>query len=317
MQDEFGFAIDPVTIANLKRLSEEASVIGEERILELAEYVDVVVSAFLDLSSFDLDAYGKLSLLSDALVFDSAAVHELALEENVELLSRMQRDFSLSDKAVFSTLLVDRCRRTGIALEEGAFLSTRSGNETFAYVRNQFSDEAFDVLSLDYSGAKVKYFPNFSECVRAVVEDSCQFCLLPLEERGGVRLHSVSELIFRQDLKINSVTPVFGLDNSVDIKYALLSKILAPISFEEGDDRYIEIRLDSTSELGLSDLLSAASYFGNSVYRVNTQTFELDGGQSSFFTVVLRGERDFSGLLCFLTLFADDYTVVGLYKNVE
>ena len=191
-----------------------------------------------------------------------------------------------------------------------------AGGETFAYVRNSFSDEAYDVFSQDFIDPTVRYYKTFRDCARAVTAGDLTYCLLPLEEKGGVRLHTVSEIIFRNDFKINSVTPVFGQDGNADMKYALVSRGFTVPERNEDDDFYLEIRLGADSPL--SEVLSAVDSFGMSIYRINTVTFDTEGEAETYFTVVIKdGVGSFAPILTYLALFLRDFVPVGIYKNLE
>ena len=54
------------------------------------------------------------------------------------------------------------------------------------------------------------------------------------------------------------------------------------------------------------------------MYRVNTFTFDTEGEDSTFFSLVLRDDgREFTPFLTYLALFAEDAVPVGVYKNLE
>ena len=163
-----------------------------------------------------------------------------------------------------------------------------------------------------------RYSKTLAETARAVNLSEYQYALLPLEEKGGARIPATAELIFREDLKINSVTPVFGFEGLADMKYALVSKHFTVPDVKPDDDRYLEIRLRTDSSIPLPELLLASSALGASIYRVNTISFDTQDGQLQHYSVVFKDEgKDFSALLIFLTLFAGNYTAVGIYKNLE
>ena len=125
-------------------------------------------------------------------------------------------------------------------------------------------------------------------------------------------------MIYRSDLKITSVTPVFGFDGSLDMKYALVSKTLLPPDYSREDDRYLEIRLPTDSDTTLSELLAVADSYGIGVYRINTASYHTEAGERSSYSVVFKSEGgNFATLLVYLTLFVYDYTPVGIYKNLE
>ena len=133
------------------------------------------------------------------------------------------------------------------------------------------------------------------------------------------RRRYLSEIIYRNDFKINSVTPVFGPDGNADMKYALVSKNFTVPMKQAGDDRYLEIRIGTSGNgISLSELLVAIEYFSMSVYRINTSVFNADTAPEVNYSVVIRdGEAGFVRLLTYLTLFSEDFVPIGIYKNLE
>ena len=113
------------------------------------------------------------------------------------------------------------------------------------------------------------------DAVAAVEDGRAGYCLLPLEEKGGIRLASVSQMLYRSDLRIASVTPVYGYGEETGLTYALISRgfCIPPVQGE--DDRYLELRLPKDT-CPLSELLMAAEIFGARVYRI--QTLQLESG---------------------------------------
>ena len=202
-------------------------------------------------------------------------------------------------------------------MTEKDLLPTGEGTETFIYLRNALADEAYDVFSQDFTDPRVRYVASLTECARAVASGESRFCLLPLEERGGARLPTVAELIFHNDLKINAVTPVFGFDGTADLKYALLSSDFILPDCTADDDRYLEVRVNAHDPI-MSELFLTVGYFGHTLYRTDTVSFDSEGETGRYFSLVIRdGGGGFDGLLVYLSLFAEDFSPVGIYKNLE
>ncbi len=318
MSDEYGFNMSAVTRKNLEKISEEESIAFERTICELSELSDSAVSFASELFDDGLDIYGILSLLSEELSFSFAAPsHADALDENLHRL-RLSSGASLSTaRAIFAELLTEKIRARRFPLSEESFFPKESADELFTYVRNPYSDEAYDVFSQEFADPRLKYAQSFKNAVASVTDGEATFALLPLEETGGARLPTVSELIYRNDLKINSVTPVFGADGTSELKYALVSRRIVPFDINGDDDRYLEIRI-SLSAKSLAEIICAAELYGIEVYRINTVTLSADDAAESFFGIVFRGEGcDFTRMLVYLTLFTDDFVAVGMYKNLE
>ncbi|MBR2465512.1 MAG: hypothetical protein IKB38_01075 [Clostridia bacterium] len=315
---ESGFDFPTENGENLKRLSLEGSILSERRICELAEIADIAARFASELSESGLGIYEILSLVGADVSLSEDVCHEDAMEENLGRLRVVGELSDTADRIVFSDLLTERLASSGIALSERSFLPTEARDETFAYVKNAYSDEAYDVFSQEFREPRLRYVQSFKDAVRLVLEKEVSYALLPLEEAGGTRLPTVSALIYENDLKISALTPVFGPDGASELKYALVSESLHIPPSSADDDRYLEIRLSAGRGEELFGAMIAAKMFGVGIYRVNTVSFSSSEQTESFFTVIFKGEGcDFTRLLVYLTLFTEDFDPVGMYKNLE
>ena len=318
MAEDMFFSVHDVALANLKRLSKEQSVLEELRVYELHDVALAMAEASAELSLDGLDVYEMLSVLSESLDLGEYPLADDTAELYRHLVEKNHFSVEYGDRVLLTELYLLMLEKTGHPLTERDFLPGVKGDETFTYVRNVLSDEAYDVFSQDFDDPKVRYSKSFKDAAAAISKGELTYCLLPLEERGGARLHTVSELIFRNDFKINSVTPVFGTDGNADMKYALVSKSFTVPEREEDDDMYLEIRLGIDPDAPISELFGAVDRFGMSVYRVNTLTFDSEGERETYLSVVIKGgEGDFTSILTYMTLFLRDYVPVGIYKNLE
>ena len=312
------FTFDDVTAENIQKLSIEQSVAEEKRICEVSVPARDAASFASDMLRDGYGIYEVLSVVSEGLFMPEPSVHKYSLDENYHRLIEYLKSNYKYDKIVFTEMFRDMLIQKGIIISESDFLKTSSGAESFTYVRNSLADEAYDVFAEEFLDPRVKYSNSLSEAARGVSSGEFEYALLPLEEKGGARLASVAELLFKEDLKINSVTPVFGFEGLADMKYALVSKHFSVPEVKEDDDRYLEIRLRVDSSISLSELFSAADAFGISLYRVNTISFDTEDGITQYYSIVFRDEgKDFTLLLIYLTLFSGAYTPIGLYKNLE
>jgi len=312
------FSSSDVTAANIGKISNHQSLLEEQRICELSELSADAVSYAFRMEKEGYGVYEILSIIAEGFLSQSETPHEPSLDENKMRLSAYLKMTSAYDKITFTELFYDMMKEAGHEISEGDFLKTVQGDSTFAYVKNSLADEAYDVFTQDFSDARVRYSKTLSDAARLVAVGEVGYALLPLEERGGARLSTVAELIFKEDLKINSVTPVFGYEGTADMKYALVSRGFNVPSVCTDDDRYLEIRLRADLSVPLSELFWAAESLGCTVYRVNTIVFDTDDGPVNYYSVVFKDEdKDFSSLLVYLTLFSGAYTPIGIYKNLE
>ena len=312
---------DGADVNNLLEISDEQTRLNELRICELSILADFAldhISALMKESG--LDVYEASALLSEELLdfktFSTDA--ERSLPENIERLEFLGGITETHDKAMFAELICERAANKNIDITESALLYTKPGEPTFTYLKNAYSDEAYDVLCEDLPNSKiVKYSSGLKEAAKAVADGEANFCLLPLEETG-IRIAAVSNLIAHYDLKINRVTSVFGFDGTADMKYAMLSLGYSVPTNDVLDDRYLEIRHPLDADVGLIDVILAAESFGHRIYRLNTCTLNETSDRKIYYSLVFRDdEGDFSAMLMYLSLFSTDTSVVGIYKNLE
>ena len=318
LQENELFVPDKATISNLNELSLRASLVDEARSIEISDLASAAVSFSVSMLNEELGIYEILSLLSESVGFGSYTTDEGLVEDNRSSVFSYVSSLSLLDRIDFVRRYVRLLREAGHPLTEAQFVGAAGEGERIGYVRNQYADEAYDVFSQEFRDSRVKYYRGIKECAAALDSGEVDYILLPLEERGGVRLPTVAELIYRKDYKISAVTPVFGFDLGADMKYALVGKGFKHSRHKSGDDRYMELRIPQSADISVTEVLSSAGALGMTLYRVNTLTFDTEGESKTHFLAVLReGGDGFVSLLTYLTLFADDYVAVGLYKNLE
>ena len=303
---------------NLSALSLAQSVEMEKRICEIAEIAAVTADGIIALSKDGYGLYEIVEMLREtAYTYDDPEC-SASLPENRKRIGAYLSTVSGIDKGVFAELLSTMLDEKPYKIAEDDFLQSSDGDETVTYVKNKLSDEAYDVFSQELADPRVFYSSSFRDAALAVANEKTRFCILPLEELGGARLSGIEELIFKHDLKINMITPVFGVDGMADMKYALISKQFFVPDFSPDDDRYVEIKLQAEDSAELLDVITAANALGISVYRVNTLCLDADEGKEASFTLVLkRSGKTFVDILFYLAFFSPSHTLVGIYKNLE
>ena len=314
-EDE-AFVPPGVLFENISSIEEEQSLLEEKRICELSELSDAAAAHLFSLVGGGMPLSDALPLVR-CIGESSASLHSLALEQSGEHLIRHASYLSRLDKALFVKLLLKRLSDSGVFVREEDFLSLIPTSEVFTYVKNLYADEAYEVFSEQFSDPRVFYSDTVRAAVLAVEEGRAGYCLLPLEEKGGVRLASIAEMLYRSELHIASVTPVYGYGEQTDLTYALVSRTyrIPPVVSE--DDRYLELRI-SKETCALAELLLGAEAFGVAVYRIHSAVLEGEGGRAPCYSLVLRSEgKDFSALLAYLSIFFKDFSIVGIYSNLE
>ncbi len=316
MNEERIFTQNQISLSNLEKLSQRQVMCFEERACELAFVADEISVTAKDLISGGMSIYEVLMQLSEELSLPVGNT----VGENVIPLSNKSSTAAIAawaDMACISELLFEKLRLRGVSVSESDFLRGGEVPQVFTYVKNSLSDEAYDVFSQDFSDPRVTYSESFKDACIAVAEGKVGYCILPFEEKGGVRIPGIADLISMLDLKVVSVTPVFGFEGNADMKYALVASVFTVPDVGEDIDRYFEIKLPASTDIGLPMLLSVADSFDVSVYQINTMYAKEDPENLSYSIVFRDGGSGFVPMLIFLTLFVTDYTPMGIYKNLE
>ena len=310
---EYSF-IDPngVMGKNLNKLTESACALYEERVCEIALFAERSVAYIKQLIDADMSISDAITALKEDGVFSELG-SIVAPECTRQCLNSFARDLSCNDKILFSYFLCDFIRKSGLPLNESDMLPCKALGEKFTYVKNTLSDEAYDVFSQEFEDPRIVYSQNVRDALRSVSEGSCDYCIVPFEEKGGARIIGIYAMIVSLDLKIAAVTPVFGPEGDADVKYALVGREFIPFEKSDDDDVYVEVAIPTESVFTVSDLLFVAEKFGLSVYRIGGVEYdESDFARARSLYVSLKSSgKDLVPLIAFLEMFVDDFSAIG------
>lgn len=307
-------------LENFKELFLHAAEDSTLRLCEIADYASELARFLVSLMQMEVDSSDGLLLLKDGIseFFAMRSEFEQDLPVNrEEILWQLDR-FCKGDAALLVKLFLEKLSSLDIRLYEEDFAHTDDVPPIYAYVKNTLSDEAFDVITENLPDARVRYITSFAEGARLLLSGEVGYCLFPIEEKGGMRLPTVENLLKTKMLCIHRIVPVFGFDGLADLKYALVSRGVRVEPYREEDDRYFEFSFEEGEESpSLSELLSAIDLFGLTLYRIHSIASEGDEKGNSYTLVVRSQGVDFLPLIIYLTLFFDTHRIIGIYKNLE
>ena len=181
-----------------------------------------------------------------------------------------------------------------------------------AYVKTEQNDGVFEKFSLQIKGARAFYAPTFADCCEAVVDNKCEFCILPIENADGSKLYSFYTLIDKYELKI-SFSQRCAADDDRDVLYALLSKSICPAVIGESDLRFEFIALDDNGE-SIGELISALRHLGCGIYSLSTSPVEYGYQKQKCIFSVDVPNNSLAPLFIYLENEYPRYTPIGLYK---
>ena len=317
MNEESYFSPSEVYYSDLAELSARESRNDELRISELALIADDAARVSAELYSEGLSPCEIACAISGGDVFDAPLVSDV-MEANRTYIERLSSLRSVADKAEFSKLYLEACKKRGLVICSRDFFAAEDTDETFTYVKNPLSDEAYDVLSQDFADPRVYYADSFKDACSSVAEGKTGYCILPFEEKGGSRISSISEMIYKHQLKVTALTPVFGFEGNADMKYALVCRSVIIPELSEDDDGYAELMLPRGSGTVLTELLVAAHMLSLLPYKVATVSVGSEDGERDYYSVILKDdEAALDRLTVFLCLFYPECEIFGIYKNLE
>ncbi len=311
MKKEGRQGVSELLAADLFRISESQAKTYDLRLYTLSELAKLASRTALSMIESGLMPAEALMGLSSFLpTYTTDFGEESSLSENPKHLLRAM---SFCDRVAFIELLLLRLSELSMPIELRDFFPEEERDYTVTYMKGALADEAFDLFSEYIKDSTVAYCESIREGAYALSDGKVSFLILPLEERGGARIPTVASLIDRLSLKIAAVTPVYGFMGDADMKYALLSTSFIIPKLSPDDDLYVELSISDISRL--SELLFALESYSHEVYRL----FSAEGGEGKGgVTLILRASTGgVIPLICYLTVFICDFSLVGIYKNLE
>ena len=252
--------------------------------------------------------------LADILLNNSTDL-EKALEEFKEILP----EASPSEMITFFSELSSSKLRNAIKsyIFIGSNEATPAGaHSKIAFVKNKYTDVAFESFSRSVANAKPVYSTSFKESCESVASGSCEFCILPIANSTDGRLISFYTLLDRYDLKICEVFSIED-ENAQSIYYARIGR-----SCKEPSDRHspeqnfiFEFSILSSSADFASPLLLAAAASDAHLISIDSIPVEYTSTLQSFFFSFSVPTKSMLPFRLFIALSEQSSTPLGLYQS--
>ncbi len=297
-------------LSNIFTLDERSRELYEARVCEISLYAERLAEELLPL----IEDGASLREALSTLFIDTKRESKTAPCDSFIDSGLYMKLLSGSDRAELAKQLSYRLSLLGVSFLPDELFSTASEGLSVCYVKNALSDEAYEVFSEERE-LSVSYVNSFDEACLAVRDGVYGYCILPLEEAGGVRSRRIMSMLRDLSLKIVSITPVFGFDGTAEVKYALVSQGISVPERDEGDEIFIDLLLGFDDTPPVLDLLVGCETLGLLHTRVG-QTVSADG--RVLLSLVLKDTKDaLIPLYIYLTLYYGDFDLLGVYKNLE
>lgn len=192
------------------------------------------------------------------------------------------------------------------------------GSRLVAYLRNQYSDAAYNIFSSVLGGTDITCPSDFSGVCEAVYYGRAHYCILPSESSSDGVLSGFRRLTEKYELCPVLSCFVPSRDGDLTTRFSLFSKNVERIRVSSPDAReYFTFRLNAPDDRAFLDAVRCLSFCGLRLTRVDSSTVPWDAGRYSLTLTADCEGGDLAALLCYLSLEIPEYTPIGLYTQLH
>lgn len=184
-----------------------------------------------------------------------------------------------------------------------------------AYVKNQYSEEAVNILSKSFTVNKKRHYRSFGEMCEDIESGICDGCIVPIENTSDGKLMNFYSIIDRFDLKIACTCDIENQNGDQTTRYALLRNKISPP--QNAEKCYLEFSFISSETILLSDIIKAAEISGLNLYRLDSMPLRYNDSEFVYYPILFGPMSNVIKFTLFLKLNLSQYTTVGLYDRIK
>ncbi len=289
---------------NLHTQEKELSATLEARRSHLADLASVLLLPYADrpLTAENIRAIGEDALLTGGEI----GVHRVIREDVREDIITTMQTLLVYDRAVLATMIVRQLSLRGQVLTPDDFLPTTVSLPRVAYVRNAYTEEAFDAFSSAHTGATSLFTDSYEEACRSVASGEAGYCILPWRDTfGAYHRATLGMLEIFGLVAVSHVTVTDGED--VPMQYALVAR--TPVAVRTPWE--MVLALPDAWRTRMDELTVALPHLG---VRLCGLLYEPD---STAVLCTIRGDGSPVALFVWLCLFVDMFDFRGYYPYTE
>lgn len=186
-----------------------------------------------------------------------------------------------------------------------------SARGRIAYVRNKRNDKVFLEFSKTVGGAKAYYCTSFTDACEAVFNDTCEFCILPIQNGKEGKLYSFYTMLDRHELKIAHTVTEEETDTQESVSFALVGRSLF---LQENKHLRYEFSLIGENVNIIWAVTEAAKELGGIVSDVGTLPVAYDQPRRRFYLSVDIPAEGIDPLTMYLSMENLGFEALGLYE---
>lgn len=220
--------------------------------------------------------------------------------------------YTIADRTIFCNNLYDA---TSISLQHIEKLCDNDIITALAYVKNQYSEEAANILSKFFSVNKKRHYRSFNELCEDIESGICDGCVVPIENTSDGKLMNFYSIIDRFDLKIACTCDIDNQNGDQTTCYALLrNKLTMP---RDAEKCYLEFSFISSEKISLSEVIKAAEISGLKLYRLDSMPMRYNDSEFVYYPIFLGHAPSINKFALFLKLNLSQYTTIGIYNRIK
>ncbi len=278
----------------------------EARRSHLADVADVLMNTYVSGDTFVSD---DLYRMKDDRIFseeNTFVLHRELREENRHTISNALQMIRFYDEAVLAEILVRRIRKRNETFSYRQLVSMETKTGKISYVRNAYTDEAWDIFSMSFDRASVVFAETYEEACAEVLNENANYCILPFRDTNG-DYHKAS--LSMLDIHALSVADVVTVTDGEDapMQFALCGK--HPIQLPA--DYKLLLSLPDRWMIQMDEVTYVMSHFNMQITEFTTR----HNSRDIIFT--LHGTQDPTAFFVWLELFAAGYQIIGIYSDTE
>ena len=184
-----------------------------------------------------------------------------------------------------------------------------------AYVKNNFTDQAYLTFSKASNDFRCSYFDSFDAICEDVHSGESEFCILPIETSSDGKLLSFYSMIDRYEFKIVETCTVEHKDGSKFTKFALLGRSISLSDHTNKKGKKLELRISQSSpkESPINDILHAADACNIRLCRIDSVPLSYNDSMLSYYAVFDIHDAELRAFLTYLALEHPQCYALGIY----
>lgn len=312
-----------ITGINISALNREYASLCERRLAHIRELARYMRDMTGDMYDHDLPArLEAIRKLYRDIVSGVFSEEKDIAEPKLLSISAMLSAINIYDRICLCRALTDTFTRRPAAEDYFTADVVAQAPNRIAYLRNAYTDAAYSRFSAVLREPTVTYCDDFPSVCEDVYYGRASLCILPIENSSEGRLATFRNLISKYELKIVMTCLTVTSENGTETRFALLKKNIEriPLVGQPKKTDLFEFSIIITdiepASADLLDILTAAKYFGLTLYKVDSTPVSYSDTEYTQNLVFSTDGAELDSFIFYLSLEAPQFIAIGIYPHL-